>query len=255
MTIEQAVINMKELLDNGNLTGQTRSGNIINNIHEAVKYGLVNYQIDSNKIFPPIGARSPELQLAGFIKRKKQDICVIPNFSQNEEILQGGILNGIRDEFGYSFTEKTLSINVRSQISSIQKNFDTLFERTYAESLNLHLRCPKMVLGEVYLLSIYDYTEDRYISQNLIEKYIRAFHSISHRDNINYDEYKYEATCLLIVDFTSNLPKIYDSTQELINDELLDRNTTVRYEGLEWNTFFEKILNIYDTRFGISNLT
>ena len=34
-------------------------------------------------------------------------------------------------------TEKILSINVRSQFSSVAKNVGTIYERVYAEALNL----------------------------------------------------------------------------------------------------------------------
>lgn len=62
----------------------------------------------------------------------------------HSEILNfDGILKGERDKYGFEFTEHTLSVNVRSQLSSIAKNFDTLYERTFAEAINLHLRCEK----------------------------------------------------------------------------------------------------------------
>jgi len=253
--IEQALINMKELMYTNELTSLIRSSKLIFNIHEAVKHQLVQNGINQNLIYPPLNNSKPELPLAGFLKQKKQDICIIPKFCVQQEVLQNGVLNGLMDEYGHHFTEQTLSINVRSQISSIQKNFDTLFERTYAESLNLHLRCPKMVLGEIYLLSVYDYKENKYISSTLIEKYIRAFHSISHRNSIFTEEYKYETTSLLIVDFTQITPKLYNTTQELIDDKYLDATTNVIYEGLEWHTFFNKILSIYNFRFQLSSLS
>jgi len=264
MTIEEAVLNLQQLIINNEeseLISRIRSSQIINNIHEAVKYEvinklLINYNINNPSIYPPIGSRNPELQLAGFIKRKKQDICIVPNINRTQELLSGGLL-GEYDDFGQIYTDKTLSINVRSQISSIDKNFDTLIERTFAESTNLHLRCHNMVLGEVYLLSIFDFNKDKqtYLSSQIIEKYIKAFHSISDRSNNRTDlHYKYEATCLLIVDFSQPIPKIYNSTQELIDNGFLDSNTTIRYEGLEWNSFFDKILNIYNQRFGLQTL-
>lgn len=84
--------------------------------------------------------------MAGLLKQKDQDICITPkHLKKSPEILQDGLLWGTKDLYGQNFTEQTLTINVRSQISSIQKNFDTLFERTYAEAQNLHERCPKMV--------------------------------------------------------------------------------------------------------------
>jgi hypothetical protein len=102
-----------------------------------------------------------EQRLAGFFKCKDQDICFFPNdYKKKREILNfDGILKGVKDDFGYEFTRHTLSVNVRSQLSSVAKNFDTLYERTFAEALNLHLRCEDMVLGEFYMIPVYEYDD------------------------------------------------------------------------------------------------
>jgi len=272
MTIQQAVNNFKDLINNsiiggGNKakTAMIRSSQPILNIHEAVKYELINRGIKASLLYPPISCRSPELKLAGELKQKDQDVCVIPNnINQQQEQLIGGLLDNIIDEYGYDFTEKTLVINVRSQISSIQKNFDTLFERTYAEAQNLHERCQNIVLGEVYLLAIPEYDDNAFgsnlvahksLNQNIVEKYIKSFNAISHRTSAQGNYYKYESTCLLIVDFRQSVPKIYHSTQELINDGLLPQNTIVNYDNLTWDGFFNRLLDIYDSRFGLGNLT
>jgi hypothetical protein len=272
MTIKEAVSNFKDLINkaiqeggNKGKTATIRSSLPILNIHEAVKYELIKRGVDKNLFFPPINKRSPELKLAGFLKQKDQDVCVVPNnIEQKPEILQDGLLKGLEDKYGQNFTEKTLVINIRSQISSIQKNFDTLFERTYAEAQNLHERCPNMVLGEVYLLAIPEYDDKAFgshevkhkpLNQNIVEKYIKSFNAITQRTVTNGSYYKYEATCLLIVDFRSDKPKIYNSTQELISDGLLPQNTVENYDNLNWNNFFIKLLKIYDTRFGVGNLT
>ncbi|MDI9364015.1 MAG: hypothetical protein QM541_03615 [Flavobacterium sp.] len=60
------------------------------------------------------------------------------NLDKAEQILQEGLLQDVVDEYGEKFTEQTISINERSQISSIQKNFDTLYERTTSEAINLN---------------------------------------------------------------------------------------------------------------------
>lgn len=272
MTINEAVLNFRELIessiiDGGNVskTAMIRSSKPILNIHEAVKHELINRGINSSLIYPPLNQRSPELKLAGLLKQKDQDICVIPNcLNPQHEILQDGLLQGLQDEYGQIFTEQTLTINVRSQISSIQKNFDTLFERTYAEAQNLHERCPNMVLGEVYLLAVPEYDDTAFkhnkilfkqINQKLVEKYIKSFTAITNRIDTAKNFYKYESTCLLIVNFNHQIPIIYHSTQELINNGLLPSDTKVNYDILSWNNFFDKLLNIYNQRFGLGNLT
>lgn len=272
MTIQDAVNNFKQLINGSVISGgnraktaMIRSSQPILNIHEAVKHELINRNINQSLLYPPLHNRSPEMKLAGALKQKDQDVCVRPNnINPVNEILIGGLLHDTVDPYGYTFTENTLVINIRSQISSIQKNFDTLFERTYAEAQNLHERCPNMVLGEVYLLAVPEYDDTFFgsnqiahkrLNQQLVEKYIKSFSAISSRSSTQGDYYKYESTCLLIVDFNQNIPKIYNNTQELINDGLLPINTAQNYNPLSWYNFFDKLLNTYSQRFNISNLS
>lgn len=71
-------------------------------------------------------------------------------------------------------------------MSSLAKNSDTLFERTFAESQNLHMRYPNIVLGEVYLIPVREYDDELVKSnrvgfkarQTNIEKYISFFNSM-----------------------------------------------------------------------------
>lgn len=272
MMIEEAVINFKELIESSIIQGgnkaktaMIRSSKPILNIHEAVKYELVRRGINKNLIYPPLKKRSPELKFAGLLKQKDQDVCVVPNsIRKSPEILQDGLLTGLLDNYGQVFTERTLTINVRSQISSIQKNFDTLFERTYAEAQNLHERCPLMVLGEVYLLAVPEYDDTKFkdnkigfksINQKVVEKYIKSFMAVTDRVDTTKNFYKYEASSLLIVNFSYIQPRIYYTTQELIDDGLLPVDTQIEYDTLNWNNFFNKLLFIYDNRFGLGNLT
>lgn len=272
MTIQQAVENFRILIENAIKSGGNkektaiiRSSLPILNIHEAVKSQLIENGVNQNLIHPPVGARSPELKLAGFLKQKDQDVCATPNDIQpNSEILKIGLLNGIEDKYGDEYTKKTLTINIRSQISSIQKNFDTLYERTVSEAQNLHERCPEMVLGEVYMIAVPEYDDKNFgkkavgfkrLNTNLVEKYIKSFQAITGRNAITKNFFQYEATCLLIVDFSRNTPKIYNNTAELIAEGLLENNTEVKYEGLEWANFSKKLMAIHQTRFGKGILT
>lgn len=272
MTIQQAINNFKLLIeqsviDGGNegKTAMIRSSRPILNIHEAVKTQLVSKGVNPQLIHPPLTQRKPELKLAGSLKQKDQDVCVTPNDETKvKQILTDGLLAGTEDVYGGTFTEKTLAINVRSQISSIQKNFDTLYERTFSEAQNLHDRSPKMILGEVYMIAVPEYDDREFqnkrcrfrnISTNLVAKYIKSFQHITGRKDTTKHFYQYEATCLLIVDFNRAIPKIYNTTQELIDDGLLPADTTVKYEGLEWSTFTTKLLDTYVERFGTGKLS
>ena len=165
---QEAINNFKKILEKTIATGTNegkdcgdglkakesliRSSKLINLIHEAIKKDLIAYGIEKGRIFPPCDAQSPELKIAGFLKQKDQDVCVIPKTIQKtKRLITWGPLatENISDPYGQDFSEKTLVINVRSQISSLAKNADTLFERTFAEPMNLHLIYPKMVLGDV----------------------------------------------------------------------------------------------------------
>ncbi len=272
MTIQQAVINFKKLIDNSIIEGGNkaktaiiRSSRPILNIHEAVKNQLVQSGVNKELIFPPLSKRKPELKLAGGLKQKDQDVCVAPNnINHQSEMLTIGLLKGTLDKYGEEYTKRTLTINVRSQISSIQKNFDTLYERTISEAQNLHDRCPEMVLGEVYLIAVPEYNDKEFennkcvfknISPKIVEKYIKSFQAITNRTELDKFFYQYEATCLLIVDFSRKVPKIYHTTSELIADGLLPSDTTIKYEGLEWSSFSKKLLKIYTERFGTGILS
>ncbi len=228
---------------NGNKAKEAyiRSQKLINLIHEFIKNEFLNLGVSSQNIIPPLGHSNPELKLKGFLKEKNQDICIVPNKKSNPE--------------------EILSVNVRSQLSSMQKNIDTLYERTFAEALNLHLNYPKQVLGEVYLIPVKVYDDKAMLKNQVkfknfskIDTYITMFQAINSRSDINVDKYKYERVCLMIVNFGTPKPKVYRTTQELIEDNLLPHDTYLNYEQLSINNFAKDLLEIYDERFGVGNL-
>jgi hypothetical protein len=240
-----------------------RSQKPIKLLHEVVKTELIKNDISPDLIKPALGKSKGELKLSGFFKKKDQDICVLQNdLKPVEEILNfEGILFGEKDKYGQNFTEKILSINVRSQLSSTGKNFDTLFERTFAEALNLHLRCPKMVLGEFYMIPVIEYDSDEANKKSVkfkeingidkhIEKYILSFSSVNSRMSFDTDHYKYERVCLLIVDFNKKIPKVYNSDDDLRNDNLIPKGTKASIKNLNFDNFVKELLKIYTTRFG-----
>jgi hypothetical protein len=268
ISIQEAVDNFKELIETSIREGgisakeaMIRSSKPINNIHEAVKSELIRSGISPIRIHPPLESTSPELKLAGFIKQKHQDVCVSPNgFVPEREILTEGILREETDFYGKEYTERTISINVRSQMSSLAKNFDTLYERTIAEAQNLHVRCPRMVLGEVYMIPVKEYdsesmkkNEVRFIDKiGSVEKYIKSFQAINGRQDYSREDYKYERVCLLLVDFEKNPAKIYSHNDELYKDGLLNRTSDALIDELSWETFTISILKTYESRFGKS---
>tara|TARA_R110000764_G_C10980502_1_gene380312 strand:+ start:533 stop:1342 length:810 start_codon:yes stop_codon:yes gene_type:complete len=265
ITIQQAVDGFKELIETSIIEGGIkakeaiiRSSRPINFIHEAVKADLIRKGISPDRIHPPLGESKPELKLAGFIKQKHQDVCVSPEgYIPESETMTEGILREATDYYGKDYTERTISINIRSQMSSLAKNFDTLYERTIAEAQNLHVRCQKMVLGEVYMIPVKEYDAsvmDNNIVQFIdkvgaVEKYIKSFQAINGRLDFTREDYKYERVCLLLVDFAQTPAKIYSSNQDLINDGLLDESSTASIDELSWETFTDAILDSYKSRF------
>lgn len=251
----------------------TTSSKHINLFHEVVKSELIRNGVRADLIFPEQYNFSGEINFAGFIKAKKQDISAVPSaFIGNEtpETITVGMMTGETDPFGKNYTENSLVINVRSQMSSIGKNNDTIVERAFAETLNLHMRCPNMVLGEFFILPITGFDMDEVKKNNptfekiiktkansrskttaeSIEKTINTYASINNRNLANGEEYKYERLCLILADFSQNPVKIYKNDADLIADNLLPANSTATMNGLGFDTFMTDLINIYSTRFG-----
>lgn len=243
-----------------------RSGKLINHIHELVKEDLIESGIDEKLIHPPIGETKGELKLVGYFKKKKQDVCVIPRGIDKEKIrinwgpIQNQVKNtrkNIIDEYGEELTRKTLAINVRSQLSGIQKNKDTLFERTIAESINLHKKHKKMVLGEVYMVATHEYIkqEGKMIkSYPNLEEYISFFTEINGRMDEYDEDYKYERVALIILDIDRDEPKIYTTTSQLKEDGLVSEEFDLELKNISFEDFSKDLINIYADRFRVSRI-
>lgn len=276
ITLNKGLETIKQLIENAIITnGEAgkkaviNSSQTINILHEIVKSDLISKGINPILIKPKLGTTSPEIQLAGFLKFKTQDVCVFPNHLQllPEEIDFNGLHTGKKDQYGELFSEHILTINLRSQLSSLAKNKDTMFERTYAEPLNLHRRLPKMVLGEVYLLSARELDSNQVKLNNVsyksvtpkiaksLEEYIYGFSALNLRNTQGDDFFKYERVALLIVDFSCNPVKIYENVSDLISNNLLPQNTKCSLSNLTYTGFIDNLLSMYDRRFGSGKLS
>lgn len=241
------------------------SSQLINHIHEYIKIQLVQNGINAECVYPPLGHTKPELQLTGFLKQKRQDISVLPNHLQavKQKVSWGPLSYEDKwDVFGRELTEQILTINVRSQLSSVSKNADTLFERTYAESSNFHELHKKMVLGEVYLIPTHEYCEEAMLqnrvawseTQTNIEKYISFFSQISGREGEKDSPLKYEQCALMIADFRHETPVLYRSLDELKRDGLVSSTFEINKDVLSLGRFVPNLLSIYHQRFNAMNL-
>ncbi len=249
--------------DNGQKAKEAliRSQRLINLLHETIKEALISHGVSATSIFPPLGQQSPEMKIAGFLKQKDQDICVVPEgLVPRRRLIDWGPLRfepGSYDEYGQEYSEKTLVINVRSQLSSIAKNTDTLFERTFAESVNLHKIYPDMVLGEAYLIPVYEYDDEAMTRNRVafkqravnIRKYISFFSALNLRDTPRDDISKYEKATLIIVDFSRPVPKVYNWTSELVADRLVPGDFPLELHDLSFETFLPVLLEKHSSRF------
>lgn len=272
-SLEIIKLSVEDVIKFSGATGKNSliaSQQLINLLHEVVKSTLIIEGVNPNLIRPQFGQSNGEVTLAGFLKFKKQDVCVFPNNKtpRLEQINFNGLFQtGTTEPYGELFTEHILAINVRSQLSSLGNNIDTMFERTYAEPLNLHRRVPKMVLGEVYLISVRElnsaeialknvvYKPFTVSTSNYLEKYIKGFSALNMRSSQRDDDFKYERVALILVDFSQNPIKIYNSTHELIEDNLLPVNSTASMDNLNYSGLVRTLLEVYEKRFGTDILT
>lgn len=263
--IKSSVENVIEHSGSSGKTSLITSQQLINLLHEVVKNSLIVEGVNPSLLNPQIGQANGEKTLYGFLKTKQQDICVFPNNKtpRKEAIDFDGLYStSSSDDYGELFTEHILSVNVRSQLSSLRNNIDTMFERTYAEPINLHRRVPKMVLGEVYLLSVRELDSKEVAKNNFVykpftsstsrylEKYIKGFSALNLRASQRDDDFKYEKVALILVDFSQNPVKVYKTTQELINDDFLPIGSTASLDNLSFEGFARKLLDVYEQRFG-----
>lgn len=191
----------------------------------------------------PRAAISTNFKATGFFKTKKQDVCVLcRRFGCPQH-------NGI----------PPLTINVRSQLSSIQKNFDTLFERLVAEVLNLHLADKKHVAGFVYLIPVWGYDEKalaggaiRLNESYQRSKYVQSFEKVNSRTSDKNKEWKYERVCLLTVDFDHDVPiPVLGLPLKPLDPDLYEGLDTNRvWKCLDYRDFFSDLVQIARTRFG-----
>jgi hypothetical protein len=223
----------EEALRSGEYTSLIRSKRLINLFHEYVITELKrrvepSWVVTDKKIY-------------GFPKTKEQDVIIQP--PQNGRNVSVGPI---------------MAINVRSQLSSIDKNYDTLFERIFAEALNLHNRFPYMVLGYLYLLPKVGYDPDaakhnrvEFSERYNLEKYILSFLSIARRTGPNDVPWKYERVGLLIVDFESDPPEVMDNMQIFLDEGLVSEKFAQLYtfEDLSIKDFFDKLYKMMMERY------
>ncbi len=269
--IDEQLLQFKHLIEESIVLGgakgkesMIRSSGLINLIHDAVKHEFIEAGVRRLNIYPHFGDTKPELKMAGFLKQKDQDVCIVPsNIRKVPTTINWGPLafENKSDSYGFEYSTNTLVINVRSQMSSLAKNSDTLFERTFAEAQNLHMRYPNIVLGEVYLIPVHEYDDDLVKRnqvgfrdrQTNVEKYISFFNSINNRKT-GGEDYAYERCALLIVDFNRPQPYLFRNSAELKYAGYISPSFAIEYATLNFQDFAQDILSVYGSRYNLDNL-
>ncbi len=211
-----------------------RSSKIIDELHEYLKHELVKNGVKKAYINPPLGKSSPEKTIDGYFKTKDQDILI-----QKEE------------------NRPLISLNIRSQLSSVQKNYDTLFERLVAESVNIHERFPQLPCGYLYLLPTIGYSSDAMKKNKVVrdesfnwEKYLTTFSLLAGRKDPKDKTFKYEKICLLAVDFSTNPPHILSSTNDFLSRNLITKDfaKSFDYSPLRIDNIIGRLITVFNQR-------
>lgn len=232
--LQQMKSEYETAIKNGNYTNLIRSKRLIDILHGFVIKELSNL-VNEDWIIK-------DKKVYGFPKKKEQDVVVQPPQDNERDVTVGPIL----------------AINIRSQLSSIEKNYDTLFERVFAEALNLHNRFPYVVLGYLYLLPLVGYDAEAAKNRQVqlkerydIEKYILSFQSISGRQHPTDAPWKYEKVCLMIVDLLHEPPEVIENMNQFVEKGLVDEKFADMYsfEGLNVNRFFDDLYKFMMERY------
>jgi len=131
-----------------------------------------------------------------------------------------------------------IAISVKSQMSSIAKNFMGYYENLIGDVIGLHDKFPFLVVGMLYLLPLKIIRKNsegklRTESYDLV-KIEELFRAVSNRKDWDDRPSKYEHFAMLIVDFEKDPPQI-------VNNIPVDKSLRIE-------DFFDKLLRTYKER-------
>lgn len=128
-------------------------------------------------------------------------------------------------------------VSIRSQMSSIDKNFINYYEGIIGDVISLHEKYPDLVIGEIYMLPketiIRDLDGHRRIEPHDLRKKEKLFKRITNRKDGKDRLDKYEHLAFLAVDFVKEPPEVLD----------IPEDPTLRIED-----FYDKLLRTYEER-------
>ena len=211
-----------------------RSGRLIKIIEDWCVEELILERVDPKHI-------SSNFTAQGYFKTKQQDVSVLCKKFNCEKHRKMPLL----------------TINVRSQLSSIQKNHDTLYERAIAEVLNLHVADTSHVAGFMWLMPLYGY-DPKILKKGRISiseqykrtKYIESFELINQRSSILNKEWKFERMCMLLIDFNKKRPEPIIGLPEKPLDKKLfsDLDVSRIWKCLDYRDFFSELVKVSKER-------
>ncbi len=130
-----------------------------------------------------------------------------------------------------------IAISLRSQMSSIEKNFANYYEGIIGDVISLHGKYPDLVVGQIYLLPRHTIIKDKNGQTRKeahdLEKKEPLFLRIANRKNGTDRIDKYEHLAYLAVDFLKNPPEVLE----------IPKDPSLRIEN-----FYDKLLETYQER-------
>jgi len=206
--LTNTLIQMKRLYEEDPVKA-VRGQGMINKLHEFSILELKRLGISERKV-----TIKSEGIIFGTHKPKKVDVVVIHP--------QAGPL---------------IAISIRSQMSSIDKNFSNYYEGIIGDVISLHNRYPDLVVGEIYMLPketiIKDKSGRRRIEPHDLRRKEELFKRITNRKNGSDPPDRYEHLAFLAVDFIKEPPEVLDIPED---------------QSMRIENFYDKLLATYQER-------
>lgn len=225
---------------------QVRSQAWIGLAHEFVKRDLLA-RVGDGRVHPGIGMSPHEGELAvpGAYKAKNVDVAWVPD--------------GVDvDAEGH---DRVLALMVRSQWTSVTKNTSSNIESFLGEAVNLHLRSPGMVLGQLMVIPVRDnlFVDDRPVVSATavpVSRYVEVLAKMGSRSSATDPVHEYEGVGLLVVDNTRAIPRPVTSLPQLraavgaAERDRVDALTDEQWQLVNPVTLCERLADHHRRRYG-----
>lgn len=246
-----------------------RGSHYVMPIHEVVKLGFKNYGVKPELINPKLGERNGEVTIYGSRTSKKVDVVITPeNIEKRPYVVNVSETrkNKRIDPYGIEYTENCICVDVKCPLVSIGKNSNTLFETFSGQTLDKKSRCPKIVIGNIVVIPLYEYDTEAMKNgevkfskkQTNIEKYLEQLNKLQrlsdYSDFLSTD--LNDKVCLVVIDFSSDKPHVFKTHKELVESGIVSSNfpSEFSYDNINLSNFISSILNKYQNVHNIENI-